>query len=189
MRIVAGEFKGRQIVAPTGRDTRPTTDRVRESLFNKLEHNDGGLSGKRVLDLFAGSGALGLEALSRGASFALFVDTDAKARGAIRENIEALSLTGRTRLFRRDAYDLGPKPANVGDAFDLVFMDPPYADEQLDRLVNTLLTKEWLADGAQLVIERGSDQIPIDNDTVRLLDHRRYGDCHLFFYKLERKHA
>ena len=183
MRIVAGEFRGRQIVAPAGRETRPTTDRVRESLFNKLEHGDGGLQGRRVLDLFAGSGALGLEALSRGAHFALFVDTDAKARGAIRENIEALSLTGRTRLFRRDAYDLGPKPANVGDPFDLVFMDPPYADENLDRVLHTLLAGGWIAEGAYLVVERGSNNTPFKSDDVQLLDQRRYGDCYLFFYQ------
>ena len=183
MRIVAGEFRGRQIVAPTGRETRPTTDRVRESLFNKLEHSEAGIKGRRVLDLFAGSGALGLEALSRGARFALFVDTDAKARGAIRENIEALSLTGRTRLFRRDAYDLGPKPANVGDPFDLVFMDPPYADDDLDSVVNALLTGGWVSKDAHVVIERGSDQAPISTDDAQLLDQRRYGDCHLFFYQ------
>src|SRR5215813_3342294 len=128
MRIVGGTFKGRAIAAPEGRATRPTSDRARESIFNVLAHADWspGVEGRRVLDLFAGSGALGFEALSRGAAFALFVDTDAAARGAIRENIETLGLFGETRIHRRDATDLGLKPAGVGAPFDLVFLDPPY---------------------------------------------------------------
>src|SRR6185312_4301957 len=128
MRIVAGKFKGRAIVSPDGRDTRPTGDRAREAVFNVLEHAEWslGLEARRVLDLFAGSGALGFEALSRGAAFALFVETDAAARGALRDTIEALGLFGVTRIHRRDATDLGVKPAGLGDPFDLVFLDPPY---------------------------------------------------------------
>ena len=105
MRIVGGRFRGRSIAAPSGLVTRPTSDRVRESLFNILAHGVKGFSieGARVLDLFAGSGALGLEALSRGAAYCLFVDDDADARGAIRENIEALRLTGASKVWRRDA--------------------------------------------------------------------------------------
>ena len=116
MRIVAGAHKGRAITAPKGDKTRPTTDRVRESVFNKLTHAQWGveLEGLRVMDLFAGSGALGLEAISRGASFALFVETDPAARGAIRTNVDALQLFGCTKLHRRSATDLGPKPANMG---------------------------------------------------------------------------
>src|SRR5262249_51334975 len=128
MRIVGGRFKGRTIAAPEGRETRPTSDRTREAMFNVLAHADWapGMEGRRVLDLFAGSGALGLEALSRGAAFALFVETDAAARGVIRDNIEALGLFGVTRIHRRDATDLGVKPAGLGELFDLVFLDPPY---------------------------------------------------------------
>src|SRR5215813_10813764 len=124
MRIVGGKFKGRGLSAPPGRATRPTADRARQSIFNILEHAEWspGLQGRRVLDLFAGSGALGLEALSRGAAFALFVETDEAARGAIRVNIEALSLFGVTRVHRRDATDLGKKPAGLGVSFDLVFI-------------------------------------------------------------------
>ena len=112
MRIVGGQYKGRAIAAPPGRDTRPTSDRARESLFNILAHADWspGIEGRRVLDLFAGSGALGFEAMSRGAVFALFVETDSAARGAIRDNIETLGLFGTTRIHRRDATDLGMKP-------------------------------------------------------------------------------
>ncbi len=128
MRIVGGKHKGRSLIAPPGGATRPTADRARESVFNVLAHAawSPGLDGRRVLDLFAGSGALGLEAMSRGGAFALFVETDAAARGAIRDNIEALGLFGTTRIHRRDATDLGVKPAGLGEPFDLVFLDPPY---------------------------------------------------------------
>jgi 16S rRNA (guanine966-N2)-methyltransferase len=128
MRIVSGTFKGRSIRAPEGRATRPTGDRARESLFNILEHApwSAGVVGARVLDLFAGSGALGLEALSRGAVFALFVETDEAARGAIRANIEALGVFGVSRVHRRDATELGVRPAGLAAPFDLVFLDPPY---------------------------------------------------------------
>ncbi len=110
MRIVGGDFKGRALFAPPGSTTRPTSDRVRESIFNILAHGDYALEGARVIDLFAGTGAMGLEALSRGAVHALFVEEAAAARAAIRRNVEALNLTGRTRTFRRDATSLGPIP-------------------------------------------------------------------------------
>src|SRR5262245_42778514 len=128
MRIVGGTFKGRAIATPVGRDTRPTSDRAREAMFNVLAHAawSPGLDGRRVLDLFAGTGALGFEAISRGAAFALFVETDAAARGVIRDNIESFGLFGVTRIHRRDATDLGAKPAGLGEPFDLVFLDPPY---------------------------------------------------------------
>ncbi len=185
MRIVGGQLRGRQITAPSGRETRPSTDRLRESLFNILEHRGSGLQGVRVLDLFAGSGALGLEALSRGAQFALFVDTNAQARGAIRENIEALGLTGQTRLFRRDAKDLGPIPANVGAPFDLVFMDPPYADTETDIVVDSVLSGGWAHKETLFVIERGTKELPLEKSALQLTDQRRYGDSHLFFYQSE----
>ena len=125
MRIVGGEFKGRCIVAPKGDTSRPTTDRNRESLFNILSaRNDVNFEGARVIDLFAGSGALGLEALSRGAAWVLFVETDAAARGAIRDNIEALGAFGTTRIHRRSATSLGDKPASAGEPYTLAFLDP-----------------------------------------------------------------
>ena len=132
MRIIGGEHRGRALKAPEGAATRPTSDRAREAVFNILEHApwSEGIVHARVIDLFAGSGALGLEALSRGAAWCLFVETDAAARGAIRDNIEALApngdLNGRTRIHRRDAVDLGRLPAGDGEPFDLVFLDPPY---------------------------------------------------------------
>lgn len=185
MRIVGGQFKGRRIVAPAGRATRPSTDRLRENLFNILEHRDGGLVGARVLDLFAGSGAFGIEALSRGAKFALFVDTNAQARGAIRENIEALGLAGQTRLFRREAKDLGPIPANIGTPFDLVFLDPPYAETDVDAAITSVLDGGWSHSESIYVIERGTADPPLRTQRLTLTDQRRYGDSYLFFYQLE----
>src|SRR5690606_14390427 len=129
MRIVAGSLKGRAIVTPEGQNTRPTSDRARQAIFNVLEHAPWaeGLHEARVIDLYAGSGALGFEALSRGAAFCLFVDTDDGARGAIRENMDAYGLFGRCRVHRRSATDLGPRPGSAGEAFTLAFLDPPYA--------------------------------------------------------------
>ncbi len=125
MRIVGGEFRGRPLAAPRSQDIRPTTDRTREAVFNVLAHRFGDrLSGARVLDLFAGTGALGLEAMSRGASFCMFIEESAEGRGRIRTNVEAFGLTGRTKIFRRDATQLG-EAGNI-QPFGLVFADPPY---------------------------------------------------------------
>ena len=125
MRIVAGLFRGRRLHGPTWEGLRPTSDKLRESVFNILAHAYGDpITDARVLDLFAGTGALGCEALSRGAKFALFVDDGAEARGLIRANVEALSLTGVTKIFRRDASKMGEIGALA--PFDLAFCDPPY---------------------------------------------------------------
>src|SRR5580765_3936952 len=125
MRVVGGRLRGRALTAPKSQAIRPTADRLRESLFNILVHGYGDpVSGARVLDLFAGTGALGLEAISRGAAFALFVDDGAEARALLRANVEALGLGGVTRIFRRDATKLGP--AHPVEPFDLAFLDPPY---------------------------------------------------------------
>src|SRR5207302_3182662 len=125
MRIVGGRLRGRALVAPKSQAIRPTADRLRESLFNILVHAYGDpVAGARVLDLFAGTGALGLEALSRGAAFALFIDDAAEARALLRENVAVLGLGGVSRIFRRDATKLGP--AHALAPFSLVFLDPPY---------------------------------------------------------------
>ncbi|MBK6702329.1 MAG: 16S rRNA (guanine(966)-N(2))-methyltransferase RsmD [Terricaulis sp.] len=184
MRIVGGQFKGRAIAAPQGRDTRPTSDRARESVFNVLAHADWspGVEGRRVIDLFAGSGALGLEAISRGATFALFVETDAAARGAIRDNIEALGLFGNTRIHRRDATDLGAKPAGLGDPFDLVFLDPPYAKKLGERALSHLIKGEWITSGAVIMFEVGADETP-DVPAFEVLDERVYGAAKVLFLK------
>src|SRR4051795_5271583 len=125
MRIVGGRLRGRALAAPKSQAIRPTADRLRESLFNILTHAyHDPITGSRVLDLFAGTGALGLEAISRGAAFALFVDDRAEARALLRQNVEALGLGGMTRIFRRDATRLGA--AHPVEPFALVFLDPPY---------------------------------------------------------------
>src|SRR6201747_2212418 len=125
MRVVGGRLKSRTLGSPSSRDIRPTADRLRESLFNILVHAyDDPIEGARVLDLFAGTGALGIEAISRGAAFALFVDNGAEARALLRNNVEALGLGGGTKVFRRDASNLGP--AHPMEPFSLVLLDPPY---------------------------------------------------------------
>jgi 16S rRNA (guanine966-N2)-methyltransferase len=184
MRIIGGQFKGRAIAAPTGRDTRPTSDRTREAVFNILEHADWspGLEGRRVLDLFAGAGGLGLEAMSRGAAFALFVETDAAARGAIRDNIEVLGLFGTTRIHRRDATDLGVKPAGLGAPFDLVFLDPPYHKGLGERALKRLKSGGWLTDDALVVLECAADEA-LAHDGYFLLDERGYGAAKVVFLR------
>ena len=184
MRIVGGNHKGHQLVAPKGLDVRPTTDRVREALFNVLTHGPflaAGLDGLRVLDLFAGSGALGLEALSRGAAFALFVEQAAAARGAIQQNIEALGLTGHTKVFRRDALELGHRPANVASPFELVFLDPPYGKSFGPQALRQAHQQGWLAPQARAVLEISAKEELANVDGFTVEDRRLYGDTQIVF--------
>lgn len=185
MRIIAGDFRGKTLAAPPGEATRPTSDRARQAVFNILEHApwSEGLRGKRVIDLFAGSGALGFEALSRGAAFSLFVETDEAARGAIRQNIDAMSLFGVTRVHRRDATDLGIRPGADGPAFDLAFLDPPYAKGLGEIALDRLLAGGWLAPGAVVVFERGAGEPPFDAPGYEALDVRDYGAARVHFLK------
>lgn len=185
MRIIAGTLKGRAIRTPDGRNTRPTSDRARESLFNVLAHADWapGLEGARVIDAFAGSGALGFEAISRGAAFCLFVETDAAARGCIRDNVEAFQLFGSTRIHRRSATDLGLKPAGLGAPFDLVFMDPPYAQGLVPLALTQLVAGQWLAPDALVVAEVGSEEPPLQVPGWTALDARTYGAAQVYFLR------
>ncbi|HAD84904.1 MAG TPA: 16S rRNA (guanine(966)-N(2))-methyltransferase RsmD [Brevundimonas sp.] len=185
MRIVAGQYRGRAIVTPEGQNTRPTSDRARQAIFNVLEHAPWaeGLHEARVIDLYAGSGALGFEALSRGAAFCLFVDTDDGARGAIRENMDAYGLFGRCRVHRRSATDLGPRPGSAGEAFTLAFLDPPYAKGLGEQTLARLLEGGWLAPGAVVVFERGSDEPEIDTPGYERLDARDYGAARVLFLR------
>lgn len=186
MRIIGGKYSGRTLNAPKGRDTRPTADRARESVFNILSHKEGfGFDGARVIDLFAGSGALGFEAMSRGADFCLFVETNAEARGAIRENIEALGLFGVTRMHRRSAASLGPKPAGVGSHFTLAFIDPPYGRDLVRPTLETLRAGGWLARGAVVVAEQGKDETPIEHSSCKVEDRRIYGAAQISFLRFE----
>jgi 16S rRNA (guanine966-N2)-methyltransferase len=181
MRIVGGTLRGRPITGPQHAGLRPTSDRVRESLFNILAHGiaDFSLSGARVIDLFAGTGALGLEAISRGAVFCLFVDNEADARALIRSNIETFGLTGVTRIFRRDAADLGP--AGTVAPFTLAFIDPPYDQGFGERALVALADGKWLVPGAVAVIEeRASAEIALPPAFTEL-DRRIYGDTQILF--------
>ena len=186
MRIVAGSLKGRAIVAPEGQGTRPTSDRARQAVFNVLEHASWAepLEGMRVMDLFAGSGALGFEAISRGAAFALFVETDDEARGAIRENADAYGVMGRTRVHRRSATDLGGRPGSDGEAFDLAFLDPPYRSGLGEQALARLIDGNWLKPGAVVVFERGSDEPEIDTPGYDRLAARDYGAARVMFLRL-----
>jgi 16S rRNA (guanine966-N2)-methyltransferase len=181
MRIVAGTLRGRAIVAPADSTIRPTSDRVRESVFNILAHGvpDFTLEGARVIDLFAGTGALGLEAISRGAGFCLFVDNGAEARGLIRTNVEAFGLTGVTRLFRRGADDLGPM--GRGEAYDLAFLDPPYGKDLADRALASLVDGGWLKPGSVVVVEERAGVTVSLPSGLTQFDTRIYGDTEVHF--------
>lgn len=183
MRIIGGKFSGRRIVAPEGLVSRPTADRTREAVFNILaSRDDVDFEGARVIDLFAGSGALGFEAMSRGGEWCLFVETDAAARGAIRDNAEALALFGATRIHRRSATDLGAKPAGVGPAFDLAFLDPPYGKDLCAPALGALHEGRWLKPGAVAVVEQGKDETPVEAKGFIEDDRRVYGAAQVGFY-------
>jgi 16S rRNA (guanine966-N2)-methyltransferase len=155
MRIVGGHLRGRTLAAPKSQAIRPTADRLREALFNILVHAyDDPINGARVLDLFAGTGALGLEALSRGAAFALFVDDGAEARALLRENVAALGLGGATRIFRRDATKLGA--AHPLEPFSLAFLDPPYGQGLAARALVSARAGGWFSPGALIVVEEAA---------------------------------
>ena len=184
MRIIGGKFSGRQIIAPKGWVARPTTDRTRESLFNILSaREDFTFEKARIIDLFAGSGALGIEALSRGADWCLFVETDAGARGAIRQNIEALELFGATRIHRRSAAALGAKPAGDGEAFNLAFLDPPYHKDLCGPAMQGLDQGGWLAPSALVVAEQGKDEPPASVAAFEECDRRQYGAAQIGIYR------
>lgn len=177
MRIIAGEFRGRALASvgkgDAGAHLRPTTDRVRESLFSVLTHLDV-IAGARVLDLFAGTGALGLEALSRGAARATFVDDGRTALSLIRQNVQLTGAGARSDILRKDAARLGPNP----DApCALVFLDPPYGKGLGQRALEAALAGDWIADDALIVWEESS---PMDAPPGFVAhDARRYGDTHI----------
>jgi 16S rRNA (guanine966-N2)-methyltransferase len=185
MRIVAGTFRGRPLVAPKGQSTRPTADRTRQALFNVLEHAawSPGLDALRVIDLFAGSGALGLEAISRGAGFCLFVEWGEAARAAIHANAAALGVAERTRIDRRDAAALGARAAGDGPAFDLAFLDPPYGQGLGEAALARLAAGGWLAPGAAVALERGAGDPSPTPDGFSLLGERTWGAARVSFLR------
>lgn len=182
MRIVGGDFRGRPLATPKSHDIRPTTDRTRESLFNILSHSySDTLDGTRVLDCFAGTGAVGLEALSRGASAALFVETSVEGRGLLRTNIEAMGLQGRAKIFRRDATSLGP--VGTMEPFDFLFADPPYGQGFGEKAFAAAASGGWLVDGALAILEERGNVEPDPGRAFAHLDTREFGDTKMHFYR------
>jgi 16S rRNA (guanine966-N2)-methyltransferase len=180
MRIIAGEHRGRALVAPGGQGTRPTSDKTRQALFNVLEHAAWApdLVDARILDVFAGSGALGLEALSRGAAAALFIENDTAALAAIAQNLATLKLSPSGKTLRADATRLGP---NSGPPHDLVFLDPPYAKGLCEPALAALGQGGWLAAGALAVVERGADESPPLTPGYRQIESRTWGAAKIWF--------
>ena len=183
MRIVGGKLRSRPIAGPKSDAVRPTSDRLREALFNILTHSYGDpVTGARVLDLFAGTGALGIEAISRGADYALFVDEGVEARALLRDNVESLGLGGVTRIFRRDASRLGP--AHPLDPFSLVFLDPPYGKGLAEKSLISARDGGWLMPEALLVVEEAADAGVNTPEGFIELERRRYDDTEFTFIRL-----
>ena len=182
MRVVGGRLRGRPLAAPKTKSIRPTADRLRESLFNILRHAYGDpVGGARVLDLFAGTGALGIEAASHGAAFVLFVDDGAEARALIRENVAALGLGGITRLFRRDATKLGP--AHPLEPFALVLLDPPYGQNRAEAALASARHGGWLSPEALIVVEEATKARFAAPEGFTELERRAYDDTEFIFLR------
>jgi 16S rRNA (guanine966-N2)-methyltransferase len=185
MRVVGGRLRGRNIAAPSSRDIRPTQDRLRESLFNILAHGYGDpVDSGRVIDLFAGTGALGIEAISRGAAFTLFVDNGAEARALLRQNVEALGLGGVSKVFRRDATVLGDVHPN--EPFTLAFIDPPYGRGHAEKALASLRDGGWLVPDALVVVEEAvTSKVAVPQGFVEL-ERRAYDDTEFTILKFNK---
>jgi 16S rRNA (guanine966-N2)-methyltransferase len=182
MRVVGGRLRSRPIAGPKGDGLRPTADRLRESLFNILAHAYGNpVEGARVLDLFAGTGALGIEALSRGAAYVLFVDDGVEARALLRGNTEQLGLGGTSRIFRRDATKLGP--AYPLEPFTLAFLDPPYRKGLAEKALTAAHGGGWLVKDALVVVEEATDAKFVTPEGYQELERRDYDDTELVFLR------
>jgi 16S rRNA (guanine966-N2)-methyltransferase len=182
MRVVGGRLRGRALAGPKSPEIRPTADRLRESLFNILVHSyDDPVAQARVLDLFAGTGALGIEALSRGAAFALFIDQSAQARALMRENVAALGLGGVSRIFRRDAAKLGPVDPLA--PFSLAFLDPPYGQGLAGKSLASARAGSWLVPNALIVVEEAAKAQFASPAGFIELERRRYDDTEFVFLR------
>jgi 16S rRNA (guanine966-N2)-methyltransferase len=183
MRVVGGRLRGRTLAAPGSQAIRPTADRLRETLFNILAHAYGDpVAGARVLDLFAGTGALGIEAASRGAEFVLFIDEGAEARALLRENVTTLGLGGTTRIFRRDATKLGP--LYPLEPFSLAFLDPPYAQGLAEKALASARDGGWLAPEALIVVEEAEKANFAAPAGYSEAERRRYDETELIFLRV-----
>jgi 16S rRNA (guanine966-N2)-methyltransferase len=184
MRIVGGEFRGRSLATPKSNDIRPTIDRTRESLFNIISHvYPEALDGTRVIDLFAGTGAVGLEAVSRGCRQALFVENGVEGRGLLWENIDALGLHGRAKILRRDATQLG-QPGTM-EPFHFLFADPPYGQGLGEKAMSAAHEGGWLAPGALAILEERSDVAISVAPVFHLLESRIFGDTRMEFFRYQ----
>jgi 16S rRNA (guanine966-N2)-methyltransferase len=182
MRVIGGSLRGRALAVPKSRSIRPTADRSREALFNILVHAyDDPIGGARVLDLFAGTGALGIEALSRGAAFTLFIDDGAKARALLRENTVSLGLGGNSRIFRRDATKLGP--AHPVEPFSLALLDPPYCQQLAEKSLASARVGAWFTPDALIVVEEAVKSAFAAPEGFRELERRRYDDTEFVFLR------
>jgi 16S rRNA (guanine966-N2)-methyltransferase len=182
MRVVGGRLRSRPLAGPRSAEIRPTSDRLREALFNILVHGYGdSVTGARVLDLFAGTGALGIEAISRGGAYALFVDDGVEARALLRENVETLGLGGVTRIFRRDATRLGP--AHPLEPFDLVFLDPPYGKGLAEKALASAVDGGWLRPQALAVVEEATGAAFTAPAGFEELERRPYDDTEIVFLR------
>ncbi len=183
MRVSGGALNGRVLKGPASLNVRPTSDRLRAAIFNVLAHAyDDIANGARVIDLFAGTGALGIEAISRGAEFALFVDDSAEGRALVRENIEALGLGGVTKLFRRDASKLGPMPPQ--EPFTLAFLDPPYNKGLTVKALTSLRDGGWLAKDALVIVEESADAVLELPAGYEQLEKRDYGETQILILRV-----
>ncbi|MGK6313980.1 16S rRNA (guanine(966)-N(2))-methyltransferase RsmD [Neorhizobium sp. DT-125] len=184
MRIVGGEFRGRSLATPKTNAIRPTIDRTRESLFNIIGHvYPEALNGTRVIDLFAGTGAVGLEAVSRGCRHALFVENGVEGRGLLWENIDALGLHGRTRILRRDATKLGA--VGTMEPFHFLFADPPYAQGLGEDALLAAHAGGWLVPGALAILEERADVTPSVVPAFKPLESRVFGDTRMDFFRYQ----
>lgn len=177
MRIVGGRFKGRRLVAPEGRDVRPTSDRARESIFNILAHADFApdLEGAAVVDVFAGTGAMGLEAMSRGATTATFLETDARARATIIKNAGTMGQASTIRVLNLNATMLPPPPRIARCPATVIFLDPPYAEDVLPGVLLSLRNRGWAGPGTLCVAEQPSERSFEPPRGYELADQRTYG--------------
>ncbi len=185
MRVTAGKFGGRVLKGPSDAQIRPTSDKVRQAVFNVLSHRDFGfpfsMEGARIVDLFAGTGAFGIEALSRGARYCLFVEEAASSRAIIRENVETLGLTGVSKIWRRDATALGA--LDTLSPFDLAFLDPPYRKDLMGPALASLRDGGWLKSPALVIAETAEEEILPSTEGYTILDERIYGDTKIAYLR------
>jgi 16S rRNA (guanine966-N2)-methyltransferase len=189
VRVTGGKFGGRTLEGPKDLRVRPTSDKVRQAVFNIIAHHDFGtgfvLEGARVIDLFAGTGAMGIEAVSRGASYCLFVDEAAESRALLRTNVEALQLTGNSKIWRRDATKLGAPSPGAGGPFELALLDPPYRKNLIAPALVSLVEEGWLAANALIVTESAADEAVMEFGALTKLDERAYGDTRVTFMTMK----